>query len=371
MSYLLMLAQIRRMPPLIGYLQDALHERASGSANAADEIASIRKSATWEGKGGDAAMNALGRSVLSFDRAQADDRRLALAADGVHSRAVAVVQRIDALADEAKAASFQLIEDENSVRALLDTRKMDEDERHEYIERHAELQAKLEDIRREGEAVDQDFGRLIATATGGADASSSSGFSPIAQEGKTVVQSAPPEGALERTGYWVIDPELGQDTPTHPANVPGPYSYPTDPNFKLNTGPTSDWGYPARNWSSKPFVEYMESYRFRITGTEFTGQTKMVQVDGKWYQAEWQNYKYEYRQNQNMKVNPDWSPVKEASIVNQPWKPISVAGIVDISHKLPDVKIWLPDSCGGKVTLVNGTVVGPNYQMPPVMHAPR
>ncbi|MDO3057095.1 hypothetical protein P5V98_25025, partial [Mycobacteroides abscessus subsp. massiliense] len=68
--------------------------------------------------------------------------------------------------------------------------------------------------------VDLDFGRVIATATGNAD--SSSELSPIAQEGKTVVQSAPPEGTLEGTGYWVIDPALGQDTPTRPASTPGP-----------------------------------------------------------------------------------------------------------------------------------------------------
>ncbi|AMU67215.1 hypothetical protein E3G59_001564 [Mycobacteroides abscessus] len=369
MSYLLMLAQIRRMPALIGSLQDALHERAAGSANAADEVAAIRKAATWEGKGGDAAMNALGRSVLSFDRAQADDRALATAVDGVRARADAVVQKIDALAQEAKAAHFTLNEAENRLEGGLDTRSMSEEDRRAYIDKHAELQAKLEAIRREGEEVDLDFGRVIATATGNAD--SSSELSPIAQEGKTVVQSAPPEGTLEGTGYWVIDPALGQDTPTRPASTPGPYSYATDPNFKLNTGPTSDFGYPSRNWSSKPFGEYMESYRFRITGTEFTGQTKMVQVNGKWYQAEWQNFKYEMRQNQNIHWNRDGAPMKETPLVNQPWKPVSIADIVNISHKLPDTKIWLPDSCGGKVTLVNGTVVGPKYQMPPVMHAAR
>lgn len=368
MSYLLMLAQIRRMPPLIGYLQDALHERASGSANSADEIAAIRKSATWEGKGGDAAMNALGRSILSFDRAQSDDRRLALAADEVHSRALAVVQKIDDLAQEAKASWFTLNEEENRMVAGLDTRKMDEDERREYIDKHAELQAKLEAIRREGEEVDLDFGRLIGTATGTIDANSE--LTPIAQDGKTVIQSPPPEGVLERTGYWVIDPGLGADTPTQAANAIAPYSYATDPNFKLNTGPTSDWGYPARNWSSKPLAEYMQSYRFRITGTEFTGQTKMIKMDGKWYQAEWQNYKYEVRVNQNITINPDSSPIKEAPLVNQPWKPISQAGIVEISHMLPNTKIWLPDSCGGKVTLVDGNVVGPRFKMPPVMYAP-
>ncbi|MBB4856394.1 outer membrane murein-binding lipoprotein Lpp [Mycobacteroides chelonae] len=367
MSYLLMLAQIRRMPALIGSLQDALHERAAGSANAADEIAAIRKAATWEGKGGDAAMNALGRSVLSFDRAQSDDRSVATAVDGVRARADAVVQKIAALAQEAKAAHFTLNEAENRLEAGLDTRTMSQEDRRAYIDKHAELQAKLEAIRREGEEVDLDFGRVIATATGGAD--SSSELTPIAQEGKTVLKSAPPEGVLDGTGYWVIDPALGQDTPTRPASTPGPYSYSTDPNFKLNVGPTSDFGYPARNWSSAPLGEYMESYRFRITGTEFTGQTKMVQVDGKWYQAEWQNYKYEYKQNQNIHLNPDSAPIKEMPVQSQ-WRPISMAGIVDISHRLPDTKIWLPDTCGGKVTLVDGNVAGPNFKMPPVMYAP-
>lgn len=366
MTYQLTLVQLRRMPPLIGYLQDALNERAEGHANAADEIDAIRKAATWEGKGGDAAMYAVGRSVVSFDMSQSEDKKLAAASNDIYNRSITVVRKIDDLVSEAQSEGFQVHEDENRVRGGLNNGK----DAHDNYERVTQLQAKLDAISREGEAVDLDFGRLLATATSGAD--SSSEFTPIDPGGKTVVMSAPPEGVLEGTGYWVIDPDKPQPGSTKPAGVPGNYSFDTDPNFKLNVGPTSDYGYPMRNWSSAPFGEYSESYRFRITGTEFTGQTKMVQVDGKWYQAEWQNYKYEYRQNQNFHMNsPDWVPTKDLPNVNQSWKPISVAGIVDISHRLPDTKIWLPDTCGGKVTLVNGSVVGPNFKTPEVMYAPR
>lgn len=115
----------------------------------------------------------------------------------------------------------------------------------------------------------------------------------------------------------------------------------------------------GKNWAEggeEPYAQAKEQFQFRVSGTEFTGQTKMVQVEGKWYQAEWQNYTYDMKRTSIIAGGNDMGGLGSMPVYRN-WEPVSYGQIMGYSAAHPDGPLFLPDTCGNQIKLVNAAPV--------------
>jgi hypothetical protein len=190
----------------------------------------------------------------------------------------------------------------------------------------------------------------------------------------------PPPGWHPGTGYWALDTDHPADGPNP---RPGPSLYQSNPPCVRPdsltgppTGVTSVGG-----GSDNPQVggrggawgiDLQGTSKVRISGTQFNGITQMVQVDGHWYQAQWQEYQYQ------LNTIPVWQTKGPIDLTlpdmsyAHTWQPVSLGQLMQTSANYPEATIYLPDPLnGGTVNIKGGWWVGgwpsTGIPRPPVM----
>ncbi len=188
----------------------------------------------------------------------------------------------------------------------------------------------------------------------------------------------PPPGWHPGTGYWALDTD-------HPADGPAPRSgpslYQSNPpcvDRRALTGPPTGLS-PVGGHSDNPQGHYAEGFdlqgtsKVRITGTQFNGITQMVQVQGHWYQAQWQEYQYAINTVPVMQGTSDLGglTIPDFTQFNK-WYPISLGQLMQTSANYPEATLYLPDPLNGtNIRIQNGWWVGgipsTGVPTPPVM----
>ncbi|WP_293039842.1 hypothetical protein [Mycobacterium sp.] len=186
----------------------------------------------------------------------------------------------------------------------------------------------------------------------------------------------PPPDWHAGTGYWALDPDHPSDSPN---GLPDPSLYQSDPPCvrpDLLTGPStgvtsigggSDNPQKARAWG----IDLQGTSRVRISGTEFNGITKAVQVNGRWYQAQWQEYQYQLNTipvwQTNGPINLTLPDMSQAHT----WQPVTLGQLMQTSTVYPEATIHLPDLNGGSIDIKGGWWAGgpssTGIPAPPVM----
>ncbi|MBO0884849.1 MAG: hypothetical protein J2P17_31860 [Mycobacterium sp.] len=187
----------------------------------------------------------------------------------------------------------------------------------------------------------------------------------------------PPPGWHEGTGYWALDTD-------HPAEGPnprpGPSLYQSNPpcvDPRSLTGPPTGLS-PVGGHSDNPQGHYAEGFdlqgtsKVRISGTQFNGITQMVQVDGHWYQAQWQEYQYQINTIPVMQGTNDLGglTIPDFTQFNK-WQPISLGQLMQTSTNYPEATLYLPNPLkGGSIPIQGGWWAGlpsTGIPTPPVM----
>jgi hypothetical protein len=190
----------------------------------------------------------------------------------------------------------------------------------------------------------------------------------------------PPPGWHPGTGYWALDTDHPVDGPN---GAPNPSLYQSNPpcvSPRSLTGPSTGVT-SVGGGSDNPQVggrggawgiDLQGTSKVRISGTEFNGITNMVQVNGHWYQAQWQEYQYQ------LNTIPVWQTqgpigltLPDMSYANQ-WQPVSLGQLMHTSEAYPEATIHLPDPLnGGTVDIKGGWWAGglpsTGIPTPPVM----
>lgn len=168
----------------------------------------------------------------------------------------------------------------------------------------------------------------------------------------------PPAGEVPGTGYWAVDltrPAAG------PSPLPAPSPYRSPPPCVADSaleGPSSGVltvGGDNPQGNEAAGFDLQNAYKFRISGSEFTGQTKMVQLDGKWYQAQWQGYRYEMNKVPILQGSGDLGGLTLPGFWKfDNWEPVSINQIGLESGKYPTGTLYIPDGNGHPISVVNG-----------------
>lgn len=165
------LAELRMWPPEIKSVADAAIQRAKTSREAATNVQSIVDISTWEGDAGDAARDAMTRSVTKFEKSGLQALALAAGANEAHQEALRIARMIDELSADAHASdggepAMDIDMSTNSVVAV-DTGYMTDDAAAKAAQKMARLQGEISTILAAGEALDSDLAGVIAYGTGG------------------------------------------------------------------------------------------------------------------------------------------------------------------------------------------------------------
>lgn len=189
-----------------------------------------------------------------------------------------------------------------------------------------------------------------------------------------------------RFGYW-------ENVPPPPPYV-GAQPPPLKDQFRpfpdgtpLKVGPTTGMFTPGKTWVGDidpPAVQGQEEYRFRMSGTDATTITRMVNENGVWQQQRWVQNVYEYQRNTSVAFGGDIGikgidgeggdlgglpPIQN---IDHDWKPITLPQISALSAGNADTTFYLPDGCGGTVKFNGGVSVDPANPNPiPIMTRPR
>ena len=101
--------------------------------------------------------------------------------------------------------------------------------------------------------------------------------------------------------------------------------------------------------------DLQNTYRFRISGTEFNGETRMVEIEGSWYQAQWQSYQYEMNRIPVVQGSGDLGALT-LPIMSEAdeWEPVTIDRIQVESTKYPAGTLYIPDGTGGSIPVVGG-----------------
>ncbi len=231
-----------------------------------------------------------------------------------------------------------------------------------------ELQPRLDKILAEANAVDAELAAAINMADGDA---------PL---------PAGPRVQFDPRNPFVDDPRFG-----HWENVtPPPYTGATPPPpwtghksleglpGKGPGGPSGFYVPGGKTWaddSTAPMGYLTEQYRFRISGEDYTGYTRIVNGQ----QQQWVQYTYDaQRYTQiNMGGAQAWAPKAPNEItgelggvatgglsgitpppIMEGWKPMSLPQISSLSAGSPAATFYIPDGCGGQFTFSGGVPVG-------------
>lgn len=142
---------------------------------------------------------------------------------------------------------------------------------------------------------------------------------------------------------------------------------PLDLNYRefgddpIKVGPTTGLYVPHKTWiadEDAPVVQFREGYRFRIAGTQPTDVTRLAYENGHWQVQRWVDNVYEYQRNTSTYAGGDFAGLPPIQNIDSEWKPISVPEISQLSATNEGVRYYLPDGCGGSVTVVDGVPTG-------------
>jgi uncharacterized protein YukE len=171
----------------------------------------------------------------------------------------------------------------------------------------------------------------------------------------------PPAGEVKGTGYWAVDTSRPSGSST-PLPAPAPYeSGPPCATDAVLTGPPSGvltvGGDSPQKEDANGF-DLQNTYRFRVAGEEFRGVTKMVEIDGKWYQAQWQSYQYEMNKIPVVQGSGDLGglTLPVMSEANE-WTPVTLGQIIRESEQHPGGPLYIPDAKGSSVQVIGGQLI--------------
>ncbi|SIM07824.1 Uncharacterised protein [Mycobacteroides abscessus subsp. abscessus] len=351
------LEQMLKVPQLYQEVAHAARTRASGTANAAEEADSIRRLSEWQGASGEAADDANRRTVSTFEHSAVSDTEFAARAESAAQSATKNAQDIRAMLDKADAYPAVHVDLHTNEVKPADMTNMNKGSIDRAWQKYAEIKQEVERIVAAGNATDLEFARAFVAGTGGSEDAVTS----LAHDNGTATRKvfeAPPAGRLDGTGYWQIDKTKPMDSPDSPPPPRANYTQEM-PQNEYTEGVKSAPLVIGKNWAEggeEPYAQAKEQFQFRVSGTEFTGQTKMVQVDGKWYQAEWQNYTYDMKRTSIIAGGNDMGGLGSMPVYRN-WEPVSYGQIMGYSAAHPDGPLFLPDTCGNQIKLVNAAPV--------------
>lgn len=162
------LAQGRKLSELAHQFGEAAKKRVAHTGTASDETAAIRNASTQEGEAGDAARDALTRSVTTFDASKVKDYELALAAWVAEARGVKVKQDIDALVAYADAyPACHIDEMTNTVSPPVKDDHMNKDDWKAAQKKYVDVQNRMLQVVGEVEEASEEFATAIKMGTGG------------------------------------------------------------------------------------------------------------------------------------------------------------------------------------------------------------
>jgi hypothetical protein len=188
---------------------------------------------------------------------------------------------------------------------------------------------------------------------------------PLTDPSATRWQGPPPPGANNQTGFWAVDMSRPMDS-SKPVPAPAPYRSAPPPCSVLE-GPTT--GVIQTKAGKSPQsgdavgADIQNVYKFRISGTEFTGQTQMVQIDGKWYQAQWQKCNYEMNKIPVVTGSGDLGSIQVPILTeSKKWTPVTWSDIMQENAKYGGETFTIPNAFGIPIKVVNATpqVTTPN-----------
>jgi transposase len=133
-------------------------------------------------------------------------------------------------------------------------------------------------------------------------------------------------------------------------------------------------GKPWADDSAAPMMYETEQYRFRISGEDYTGYTRMVGGQ----QQQWVQYTYDAQRYTQVNVGAQaWAPKGPNEITGElggivtggmggatpppkieAWRPMSLQEIAVRSAQSPAATYYIPDGCGGKFNFQGGVPVG-------------
>jgi len=163
----LTLAQLRKLPELIDEFSDAARKRAAGSADAANEIKTLRDATKWEGTARQAADDALNRRVTAFDASHEKDMAMVAAATAAHERAQKTVTDLNALVDYAEQQPACHIDEATNTISPPNTSFLTDQAKAAAEMKFGDLQKQMQKILSEGQEADYEFANAIRTGTGG------------------------------------------------------------------------------------------------------------------------------------------------------------------------------------------------------------
>lgn len=181
---------------------------------------------------------------------------------------------------------------------------------------------------------------------------------PLPDPSATRYDGPPPAGAAGGTGYWAVDTSRPVKTGT-PLPAPAPYRSAPPPCSNLEgatSGVLTVSGASPQKDDALGF-DLENTYKFRISGTEFGGQTQMVQIDGQWYQAQWQSYTYEMNKIPVV-TGSGQIPSMQLPVMSQAdeWNPVSLTQIMHENAKYSGGTFYLPNAFGDRLEVVDGAL---------------
>lgn len=189
---------------------------------------------------------------------------------------------------------------------------------------------------------------------------------PIPDPSGTRWDGPSPAGEAENTGFWALD--LSRASPTG-APLPAPWPYRSGPPpCAVLEGPSSGvltvGGDSPQNDEAFGF-NLQNTYKFRISGTQFTGLTRMVQIDGQCYQAQWQSYTYEMNKIPVV-AGAGQIPALQLPIMSQAnkWTPVTIGQIMQENSMYPGGTFYLPNPFGDPLRAVGGQLILKNPVVP-------
>ena len=365
----LSVAEIERWDPEA--VREVLHaatSRGDIAVNAANALGQLPVFQTWGGEAAESARESIGQTRRDLDAHGQEAFAVASAAGAAADGVERVRGDLSRLKSEAHSLGMEIDPTTNAVVPAAGSRMPPQ----EAMLKEMQLQPKLDAIIADANRVDANLARAIDMADGSVPIPGNPMPTPPAHDAQgdppfTPWDGPPPAGHSAGTGYWAVD--ITRPSATN-APLPVPPSYRSGtPCVRpdLLTGPSSGLlTVGGANPQSDEAVgaDLQNAYKFRVSGTQFDGITQMVQIDGKWYQAQWQNYQYE------MNKYPVLQGAGQIPAISVPigaftntWTPVDLSQIAFESGKYPGQTLYLPNLAGGSIKVVDG-VIGSSSVVP-------
>lgn len=350
-------------PEAIREVFHAATSRGNIAVSAANSLATLPVFQTWGGEAADSPKESIGQTRRDLDAHGQEAFAVASAANAAADGDDRVRGNLSKLKDEAHSLGMEIDPVTNTVVPAAGSRMLPQ----EVMLKEIQLQPKLDAIIADANHVDANLARAIDMADGSVPIPGNPMHTPPAPDAQgdppfTPWEGPPPAGHSAGTGYWAVDTTKPSDTN---APLPVPPSYHSGaPCVRpdLLTGPSSGaltvGG--ANPQSDEAFgADLQNAYKFRVSGTQFSGITQMVQLsDGKWYQAQWQDYKYEMNKFPIIQGTGQIPAVSvPVGVFTNDWTPVSASQVAFESTKYPGQTLYLPNLTGGApIKVIDGAI---------------